>query len=69
MYCIKHLKLLGYQVNEIVDQLKDWFGDQSLSRTQVYYRIGELNRRRTYLSDATRSVRPRHTYIDDEIIA
>ena len=68
-YCIKHLKLLGYQGNEIVSQLHEWFGDESLSRTQVYYWIGELNRGRTDLSDALRSGRPRHTYIDDEILA
>ena len=68
-YCIKHLKLLRYQGNEIVNQLHDWFKNESFSRTHVYYWIGELNRRCTDLSDALRSGRPHHTYIDDEILA
>ena len=67
-YCIKYLKLLGYQGNEIVNQIYDCFGDESLSRTQVYYWIGELNRGSTDLSDALRSGRPLHEYIDDEIL-
>ena len=41
------MKLLGYQGNEIIDQLLDWFGDQTFSRTQVYYWRGELNTGRT----------------------
>ena len=68
-YCIKFLHFQGYPGNEIFEQLKEMYGDESLCKAQVYFWIGEIKRGRTDLSDAPHPGRPQNTYIDDQIRA
>ena len=66
-YFIKCLYLSGESPQQIIQKISDWFGDDALHRTQVYFWIVELKRGRQDLSDAPRSGRPRKDAIDLEI--
>jgi hypothetical protein len=49
-YVIKFFMDEGILGGEIVCRLKKYYGDHTLSRTQVYFRINEVKRGRTDIS-------------------
>ena len=66
-YFIKCLYLSGETPHQIIEKIAEWFGEEAMHRTQVYFWIGELKRGRQDLSDAPRSGRPKKDEIDIEI--
>lgn len=66
-YFIKCMHLSGEPPIKIIENLKEWFGNNALCRTQEYFWIAEIKRGRNDLSDSPRPGRPRNENIDDEI--
>ncbi len=66
-YFIKCLYLSGDSAHQIIEKLREWFGDDALHRTQIYFWIAEVKRGREDLSDVPRAGRPRDEIVDCEI--